>query len=182
MFAELHDRLEFADGPIGLLGASSGAAVAQLVAAETAPPSGIDIAALVLVSPVIRLESLVDALAARYGFRYDWDDTSRGIAERLDFVARVDEMTAAGQPAVRIIVGEEDDRTGVIEPAERLCAALRAGRDHDRADLIIVPGMAHTLADEPGIDPAPQTVEAAIVDRYAVEWLRRHLTGGVVRA
>ena len=39
--------------------------------------------------------------------------------------------------------------------------------------------MAHALADEPGIEPAPQTSHAAVVDRYAVEWLRQHLLDAV---
>ena len=39
-----------------------------------------------------------------------------------------------------------------------------------------MPGMAHALADEPGIDPAPQTAAARTVDGLAAEWLRRWLT------
>lgn len=42
-------------------------------------------------------------------------------------------------------------------------------------DRQVIPGMAHALADEPGTDPAPQTPHAAIVDRLAAEWFRRHL-------
>jgi hypothetical protein len=35
--------------------------------------------------------------------------------------------------------------------------------------------MGHALAEEPGIDPAPQSPQAAEVDRQAAGWLRRHL-------
>jgi hypothetical protein len=37
--------------------------------------------------------------------------------------------------------------------------------------------MEHALAEEPGIEPAPQTPHAAAVDRLAVKWFQRRLTG-----
>jgi dipeptidyl aminopeptidase/acylaminoacyl peptidase len=43
------------------------------------------------------------------------------------------------------------------------------------ADLVVVPGMGHALAEEPGIAPAPQLAAAAEVDRLAVGWFARHL-------
>ena len=101
------------------------------------------------------------------------------IADRLDFVAHADQTAAAGQPAIRLIVGADDDREGFIEPAGRLRAALRE-HYHDRSlvDLITVADMGHALADEPGTEPAPQTTAAAIVDGHTVEWLQRHLING----
>jgi hypothetical protein len=36
--------------------------------------------------------------------------------------------------------------------------------------------MEHALADEPGIEPAPQTEVAKRVDTIAAGWLREHLT------
>jgi hypothetical protein len=35
--------------------------------------------------------------------------------------------------------------------------------------------MAHALADEPGVDPAPQVPHAATVDRHASAWLAARL-------
>ena len=55
-------------------------------------------------------------------------------------------------------------------PAAALPAAL-AGP----ADVVTVAGMAHALAEEPGLEPAPQTPHAAEVDRHAVAWFRQHL-------
>ncbi|MDQ3455639.1 MAG: hypothetical protein M3513_09325, partial [Actinomycetota bacterium] len=45
----------------------------------------------------------------------------------------------------------------------------------ERAELIVIDGMGHALAEEPGTEPAPQTAHAAEVDEHAVRWLRRHL-------
>jgi hypothetical protein len=36
--------------------------------------------------------------------------------------------------------------------------------------------MEHALAEQPGIEPAPQTEVAKRVDPIAAEWLREHLT------
>jgi hypothetical protein len=42
----------------------------------------------------------------------------------------------------------------------------------------MVAGMGHALADEPGVEPAPQTPAAAEVDRHVAAWLRAALTPG----
>ena len=52
-----------------------------------------------------------------------------------------------------------------------LCQTLGIG-----ADLQLLDGMKHALAEEPGIEPAPQTEVAKRVDPIAAEWLREHLT------
>ena len=54
--------------------------------------------------------------------------------------------------------------------------------DPARVDLVVVPGMGHALAEEPGVEPAPQTEHAAVVDRHAVDWLRAHLPGAAEAA
>lgn len=93
-------------------------------------------------------------------------------------MARAGELAQAGQPAVLLVVGEDDDVEGFRAPAERLRAALAERyEDPARIGLVLVPGMAHALADEPGTEPALQTPQAAEVDRHAVGWLQRHLTG-----
>lgn len=173
--AELRDRLDLGSGPLALVGGSIGSAVALLVLAETAAAAALPISAAVLISPVARLRAVVKAMSRRFGVTYTWRPPSEAVAERLDFVARAADV-AAGQPAVRLILGAEDDRTGFLDPAHQLAGAL-AGRypDPARVDLVTVPGMGHALAEEPGIEPAPQTPYAALVDRHAVDWLASHL-------
>lgn len=175
--AELRTALDLGNGPLALLGGSMGSAVALLVLTETAPVAEIPVRAAVLVSPMVQLRPAVDATGRRFGVSYPWGATSLAVADRLDFVARADELLAA-QPAVQLIVGADDDRHGFLEPAQRLQAALADRYDDPaRVDLVVVPEMVHALADEPGVDAAPQTPHAATVDRHAVDWLRRHLTG-----
>ena len=167
----LRAQLGLGDGPLGLLGGSLGAAVAQLVLAETDLP----VRAAVLVSPLVRLRPTVDALARRYAVTYSWSQASSEVAARLDGVARVDEL-ARREPAVLAVVGADDDVEGFRRPAEQLHEALVARyADPSRVGLVVVPGMGHALAEEPGLEPAPQTAAAREVDRLAVDWFRRHL-------
>jgi pimeloyl-ACP methyl ester carboxylesterase len=163
---ELRDRLGVEDGPIGVMGGSLGAAVAQLVLAE----ADIDVAAAVLISPVIQERRKIAAGERLFEFSYEWTAESDAVAQRLDFVARADELRRRGVP-VLIVVGERDEPE-FREPAAELAAALG-----DRAELVTVPGMAHALGDEPGFEPAPQTPHAAAVDRLAAAWFQRHVTG-----
>jgi dienelactone hydrolase len=169
---ELREQLGFRDGPIGVVGGSVGAAVAALVVTE----GSLSVSAAVLVSPLVQLGPAVEAMAGQFGMTYAWSDASRAVAERLDFVARAAEFEQAGSPATLVVVGEKDDDAGFVEPARKLQAELaRRYADADRAQLVVVPGMAHALAEEPGMEPAPQTSHAAEVDRHAVRWLERHL-------
>ena len=73
---------------------------------------------------------------------------------------------------VRLLVGEDDDVEGFRHRAERLRDALAA---HVEADVIAVPGVAHTFADEPGTDPAPPSPATVVLDRHAVDWPSRYL-------
>jgi pimeloyl-ACP methyl ester carboxylesterase len=173
--AELRTRLELGSGPVGVVGGSNGAAVASLVLAE----SRTEIAAAVLVSPVVQLRSVVGAMERRFEAPYSWSEASEEVARRLDFVTRAEEIVERQhEPAVLLVVGEEDDEAGFRQPAIELRNALAERYSSpDRAELVVVPGMAHALAEEPGIAPAPQIPAAAEVDRLAVEWLRRHLRG-----
>ncbi|MHB8311693.1 MAG: alpha/beta hydrolase family protein [Candidatus Dormibacteria bacterium] len=170
--ADLRTRLDLGNGPIGVLGGSMGAAIALLTLAEGI----IDIRAAVLVSPLVQLRPAVEAMEKRFGVIYQWSDPSHEVARRLDFVARADQIAQRGEPAVLLLVGEEDDPECVGKPAERMREALASRyADPTRVELITVPGMAHALADEPGTEPAPQTRPAAAVDRHAVGWLGHHL-------
>ncbi|MBA2496613.1 MAG: alpha/beta hydrolase [Acidimicrobiia bacterium] len=172
----LRGQLDLGDGPLALVGGSMGSAVVLLVLTEADRAD--DIAAAVLVSPMAQLRPAVDATGRRYGMTYPWGPASLAVARRLDFVARVDEIVRHGQPAVRLIVGARDDPDGFLAPGQRLVAGLADRYDDPaRADLVVVADMAHALAEEPGVEPAPQTAPAAAVDRHAVHWLRRHLGG-----
>lgn len=161
--AELRSRFDLAPGPIGVFGGSLGSAVAQLVVAG----SGIAIDAAALISPIARLADVVGANERLFGVTYAWSDTSREIAQRLDFVARAGEIKG---PEVLLVVGEGDDELGVREPAAALRTALGA-------ELVTISGMEHALAEEPGLEPAPQIPCASEVDKLVVEWFEDRLAG-----
>jgi len=150
------------DGPIGVLGGSAGAGIAGAVVVEGVLP----VRAAVLVSPLVVLRPVVAVLARLFGIDYVWTPESEAVADRMDLVARVDGF--AGTP-VRLVVGADDDADAFLHPAEDLRDALTARGT--AADLHVIEGMGHALAEEPGLDPAPQTAPAAEVDRLAVAWL-----------
>ncbi len=158
--AELAERFGFGAGPLALLGGSLGSSVALTVLAART-----DVAAAVLVSPLVQLTPLVTMLGEEFGMPYTWDDGSRAIADRMDFVARATEL---GEVPTLVVVGE-DEHPALRRSALELRDVLPA------AELALVPGLEHALAEEPGTEPAPQTAAAAAVDTRAVAWLRRHL-------
>ena len=164
---DLRSQLTGAGGPLALVGASMGSAVALLALAE----AGLDVAAAVLISPLSQLRPAVEATGRVYGVTYEWDAETEAIARHLDFVQRAGELRAPGVP-VRLLVGEDDDIEGFRQPAEQLRDALAA---HVEADVIVVPNMGHSFADEPGTNPAPPSPAAAALDHHAVDWISRHL-------
>ncbi len=171
--AALRARLQLEVGPVGLVGGSVGAAVALLALAEGEVP----VVAAALVRPAVQLKRVVAANQRRRGLHDQWTQAARAVAERLDFVAWAHQIAARDpQPAVLLVTGARDD-AGVREPAERLWHTL-AGHYHDpgRVGLLVVPEMGDALAEEPGLDPAPQTPDAARVDAAVTGWLDRHLT------
>lgn len=162
VWAALRATHGIGDGNVGLLGGSAGAGVAGGVALSGALP----VRAAVLVSPLVQLRPVVSSLGRLFGRPYAWTAESDAVADRMDLVARAGEL---GSLPVRLVVGEEDDVDAFRRPAEALAAALPAG------DLVTVPGMGHALAEEPGVEPAPQTPHAGVVDALAVAWFRQHL-------
>jgi pimeloyl-ACP methyl ester carboxylesterase len=164
--AEVRARLGIDAGPIGVLGGSMGGMVAQLAAAE----GGAEVRAAVLINPVVRLRATVDGLSAVHGVRYDWSAPAVAFADRADFRRRAGELTSV---AVRYITGADDFPAAIVDPVRDVAAELR--RLGGTVDWQTVPGMAHALAEEPGVDPAPQTPHAATVDRLATEWFTAHL-------
>ncbi|MEO8263584.1 MAG: hypothetical protein ABI566_13540, partial [Pseudolysinimonas sp.] len=154
-FAELRERLSVApDAAVGLVGGSMGSAVAAGVLA--AGTSGAR--AAVLLSPMMRLRSLIDAVSPQFG-GYTWTDASDAVADRMDFVARADDVSAAGA-AIRMIAGSDDDEAAFLVPAREFAAATGA-------ELHELAGVGHALAEEPGLDAAPQTAGARDADALA---------------
>jgi len=173
VLAELRARLPVADGPIGLVGASIGALPAQLVMAGRAAR----VTAAALISPVIQLAEVVAANERRFGVSYPWSETSRAVAARFDFVSRAGEIAAHDpQPAILLVTGAEDDPAFPLQ-AQRLASGLRHRYgDSGRVGLRAIPGMGHAFAVEPGIEPAPQTAEAKLVDAAVTDWFSRYLS------
>jgi len=153
--AALRAELPLADGPIGIVGASLGGLVALRVLA-----SGVPVAAAALVNSLIRARSLVEMVAGNY----PWDPATNALADQLDFVERAGELTMP----LLVVSGEQDD-----PPFRADAAALVEAAPH--AELLTVPGLAHPLADEPGLEPAPQLPLAKQVDDALTTWFTRHL-------
>jgi alpha-beta hydrolase superfamily lysophospholipase len=162
-FAELRERLGVAaDAKVGLLGGSAGSAVAaDVLAGGTSGAS-----AVVLVSPMLQLRPMVDSFGASFQIEYAWHAEADRLAARMDFVARAAAIAATKVP-VRVIVGADDELV-LHEPARAFAAATGA-------DLHVIEGVAHPLAEEPGLEPAPQIAAAVRFDALAVEWFRAKL-------
>jgi pimeloyl-ACP methyl ester carboxylesterase len=159
--ASIRARLPVDDGPIGVLGGSLGGAVALRVLADTAIP----VAAGAVVNAAVRMRSVVDLFPGEH--RYDAE--SARVADDLDFVARAD---AVARRAPLLVVSGELDHPALRADALRLVDAVG-----ERAELLSIPGLAHPLAEEPGIEPAPQLPLAREVDAGLTRWFRRHLPG-----
>jgi alpha-beta hydrolase superfamily lysophospholipase len=168
--AALRAELPVDDGPVGVLGASLGGAVAMQVLTASEVP----IRAVALVNPAVRVGSVVGLVEGLAGRPYRWTAESREVADELDFVARAGERTA--RPPLLLVSGEEDHPV-LRTDAAALVDALREryGRP-DEVELIDVPDLAHPLADEPGLEPAPQLPTARAVDEILTGWFRRQLT------
>lgn len=154
---------------VALVGGSMGGAVALTVLAELELPV---IAASLLV-PAVQLRALVDGLMEQFfGAEYPWAAASLAVAKRFDFVARAPELARSKALRVQVLLGERD-AAHINGPAEALHAALSnlgiAGPVHRIA------GLQHALAEEPGLEPAPQTAAAKRVDEEVTRFLSEAL-------
>lgn len=165
-FAEVRERLGIDAGPVGVMGGSMGGLVAQTVLAGGAA----DVRAAVLLNPVVRVRDTIDGLSKVFGRAYDWPAGAAAFAERADFVARAGELTSA---ALLFVTGEEDFPEAIVRPVGIAVDEVR--RRGATVEWRTVPGMGHALAEEPGVDPAPQTAHAAEVDALAAAWFTKHL-------
>ena len=161
--AEVRELAGIADGvPVGLMGGSMGGSiVAELLATRA-----LDARAAVLLNPLLDLRTMIDAFAPMVG-GYTWTPAGEAAAASIDYVRRADEVAASGA-SVRVISGSDDEPWFV--------ASAAAFADAVGADLQTVDGVGHALADEPGIEPVPQSDAARTYDALAVDWFRRNLT------
>lgn len=158
--ASIRTQLPVADGPIGVLGGSLGGAVALRVLADTEIP----VAAGAVVNAAVRMRSVVGLFPGDY----EYDAESEKAVDSLDFVAKAGEI--AGRAPLLVVSGELD------HPALRIDASRLVDALGETSELLSIPGLAHPLADEPGIEPAPQLPPAREVDAALTTWFRRHLT------
>lgn len=172
--AALREQLTLPEGPLGIVGGSLGGAVALRVLARGQQP----VAAAVLVNPAVRGRTVVGVVEEASGQTYPWDEETRRIAGRLDFVARATDIAArTPQPPLLVLSGELD-YPALRADAQELTARLRELYDApDHVRLTTVPGLGHPLAERPGLEPAPQLPLAKDVDAAATEWFLRHCRG-----
>lgn len=170
--AQVRERLPVDDGPIGVVGGSLGGAVALCVLAERPVP----VAAAALVNPAVRARSVVGLVEGILGEPYSWTEEAHAAADRLDFVARAAQIAdRATQPPLLLVSGEQD-HPALRADASELVEALRARyAAPDTVRLAPIPGLAHPLAEEPGLEPLPGLPAAKAVDSALTDWFQTHL-------
>lgn len=171
---ELTAELPVIPGHVGALGVGAGATAALLAAVEGILP----LTAVVAVNPVLHPSLATDARQRRRGVDYTWTPLAKELAERLDVLNRIPELTERpGNPPLLIVTGEND---GVVPPEQGQTLVERAAAGYAPRSLrhLSIPGLAHTMGPEPGLTPAPPTPSTVLVDRAAAEWFDLHLTSG----
>jgi pimeloyl-ACP methyl ester carboxylesterase len=162
--AEARTQLGIADGPVALLGGSlGGAVVLRNLALEQVP-----VQAAALVNPGIRARSVVGLVEGLLGTPYPWSPPSNAAADRLDFVAQA--HTLPDIP-ILIISGDQDHPTLRTDATDLITALKDRGTE---ATLVTIPNLAHPLADEPGLDPAPQWPTTKQVDATLSAWFHHN--------
>ncbi|WP_414944380.1 alpha/beta hydrolase family protein [Amycolatopsis sp. cmx-11-32] len=170
--AGLRERLGFDTSRMAVVGGSLGGAVALEILATREIP----VRAAALVNPAVRARSVVGVVEGLLERPYPWNDEANQAADRLDFVARSGEISARETQVPVLLVSGEDDFPVLRTDADDLVAALRGQyKRPDDVDLTGVPALAHPLAEDPGIEPAPQLPIAKVVDDEITGWLVRHL-------
>lgn len=102
------------------------------------------------------------------------DRGSRRAADELDFGARSGDLT--GEPPLLLVSGEQDHPDLRTDAAALVQGLRERYANPDEVELVTVPGLAHPLADEPGLEPAPQLSATAMVDEALTRCFLRHLT------
>lgn len=168
--AALRDQLPVDDEPVSILGASLGGSVAlQVLTAGRVP-----VRSVALVNPAVRIRPAVELAEGIAGRPYRWTAEANRVADELDFVARAGEITAF--PPLLLVSGEQD-HPALRADAAALVDALRARYTRpDDIQLITVPDLAHPLAEEPGLEPAPQLPATTAADEVLTRWFLQQLT------
>ncbi|WP_431873242.1 alpha/beta hydrolase family protein [Amycolatopsis sacchari] len=160
----LRHQLPVDDGPIAILGASLGGTVALRVLATGEIP----VSAVALVNPAVRIRPAVEMTKEIAGKPYEWTAEAEEVARELDIAAG----QFPGEPPLLLVSGEQD-HPGLRADAAALTTALRARYAHpETVELVTVPDLAHPLAEEPGLEPAPQLPAAKAVDEILTQWFR----------
>ncbi|SHN48228.1 prolyl oligopeptidase family serine peptidase [Cryptosporangium aurantiacum] len=163
------------DAPLSLVGGSAGGGAALLALTESKRP----VAAVAAINAAVRATAVVELVEQAFGIKYAWSDESRQLAARLDSVARADEIAARRpQAAVLIVSGEEDHPTFLADAAALRDALQERYADPAAVTLTTIPGLAHPLALEPGLEAAPQLPQAVEVDAAVSAFLARYLPAG----
>jgi pimeloyl-ACP methyl ester carboxylesterase len=155
--AALQDELAIDDGPVAVMGGSAGGHVALLVLTG----GNVPVTAAALINPAVRAESVVMVNEGFQDFSYQWTEDARAKAATLDMVAAAPSAGAA----VLLITGEHE-YPEFRPDQDALLAALGGISRH-----VTIPGMDHTFAEEPGLNPAPQTPHAIEAERAISAWL-----------
>ncbi|QWF83705.1 alpha/beta fold hydrolase [Amycolatopsis sp. CA-230715] len=158
VFARLKEELPIADAPIGLLGGSAGG----LVALEVLARQDFPVAATALVNPAVRASTVIELSEPDIG-PYRWTDEALRAADELDFLKRAELASPL------LVVSGAEDYPKLREEAAALVEAV-GGR------FETVAGLAHPLADQPGIEPAPQLPVAKAVDDILTAWFTARLS------
>lgn len=168
----LRSELGIAEGPLALAGGSAGGAAVMLALAESELP----VAAAAFLNPATRMEAVMEAGERAYGTAYNWTPEGRDRAARIDFVRRAPEIATRrpGTPLL-FVVGQEDD-PAFIAASREMHDALRPSYSRpDDLAFVSIAGLGHALAEEPGLEAAPQTPGAVAVDATVSSWLNRYL-------
>jgi hypothetical protein len=170
--ASIREQLNLPHAPLVLVGGSAGGAAVLLALME----SDIEVAATALLNAAIQARAVVEGFEAATGTSYNWTEASRRTADRLDLVRRASELYSRRSTPILLINGADDDLKGLPDAARGLAEMLSAEYGDSRlAQFELVEGLGHALADEPGIEPAPQTRGAKEVDAAIVSWLKQWL-------
>ena len=116
-------------------------------------------------------------MSKQFGVTYPWDDETRAIARRFDFIARAPELIAhSPNIAIQCVTGA-DDGEYINQPAAQLRdALLTAGASPDRLEWTQIENQKHAFAEEPGLESAPQNVNARRIDAAVSQFLLRALS------
>ncbi len=132
------------------------------------------IRAVALINPAVRMRTVIGVVESLLGEAYPWTPESRAAADELDFVAHAEHGTT--QPPLLLVSGELDHPASRSDATALVDALRERYAQPNEVELTTVPDLAHLLADEPGLEPAPQLPATRVVDEILTRWFLRQLT------